>query len=129
MLNISEEGKMVDMVKLKNHQFSGRNKLFRKIRNTFQPNLTFPNKLSFNVLLFGAIQKIRVNFLDYFGGGLPPCVNLCHFSIPPLNKYVLKYMTPPPHKQKYKKLFPFKQQLNLVCFAKPFFLNLYTEGK
>jgi hypothetical protein len=49
----------------------------------------------------GAVQKIRVKFLEDFGPPpLPPCVNLCHFLIPPLNKYVLKSNTPPPLNQK-----------------------------
>jgi hypothetical protein len=32
----------------------------------------------------GTIQIIRVNFLDSFRLPPPPCVNLCHFSTPPL---------------------------------------------
>jgi hypothetical protein len=48
----------------------------------------------FSSFCLGAIQKIRVKFSDHFRPP-PPCVNLCHFAIPPFNKYVLKSMTPP----------------------------------
>jgi hypothetical protein len=44
----------------------------------------------------GAIQKIRVKFLDNLGPLPPPCVNLCHFLVPLPAKYVSIYQTPPP---------------------------------